>query len=276
MQQILFAILIFFSPCFLAAKQPLAFQDNAVFLARCEELARDSELFAEFRRDPLFTLFAENVSEENGRKCLAILEKNYPELLAKLQKMQDVVGNPRKAAYGFSPTTVRYAKIVGDLTHEFGPLDKMRVLEIGSGYGGLCRTLTELASPKSYALCDFEQNLQLSLKFAGGAAEGVTLPQLPEGVFDLVVSDLAFSEMNASLQKRMIKEVFKYARRGFLICAPGHWKEIPFNSTEHMRVKPFARKELLRELARSGISYQTYSENPETGKGYYIVTWNNL
>lgn len=258
-------------------KQPLCFSDNGIVPAHCEQIAKDEERFANFKREPLLTLFMENATEEEGWSCLP----HISQALLEKCRCNDLVGNPKRVSYGkrgdFSPTTLRFAKIATDLEKEFGSLEGKRIVEIGGGYGGLCTILSALFSFESYTFIDLPQHEELCRRYLQKQKVEKTafsvLSRLPEQETDLVISHFAFSEMDRSLQKQMISKVLSRAKAGFLICSPAHWKEIPYSATEHKRVKPLPREKILDELKKQGIDAWWCSEDPLTGKDHYVIIW---
>ncbi|MBI2742982.1 MAG: putative sugar O-methyltransferase [Chlamydiales bacterium] len=264
------------------AVQPRCFQDNGIYPEHCKSLAQEEARFAHFKRDPLFTLFSENVSEKEGEAELKALVAKAPELLesVKQRRALDLVGDPRTFSYGahgeLSPAVLRYARVVADLKRHFGDLSSYRVVEIGGGYGGLCTLMHALAPPKSYALLDLPESLDLSQRYLRaqkiGGVELLPLSAKPEQV-DLVISYLFFSECDRSLQTAYIEKILSQARAGYLICAPAHWKEIPYSEKEHKRVKPLAQQKLLSELKAHGIEAKVVNEEPASGKGHFILYW---
>ena len=67
----------------------------------------------------------------------------------------DRYGKPETCSYGehglFSPTTLRYIKVASDISQLFGSLDGLRIIEIGSGYGGQCFVATTAFEPAKYS-----------------------------------------------------------------------------------------------------------------------------
>lgn len=266
------------------ARAPRSFSDNGIYPKLCHTLATDEERFAHFKRDPLFALFAENVSEEEGAQELKALLRYAPEFLEEMQriKVNDQIGDPHTFTYGkhgaFSPTSLRYARIAAQLKRGFGSLEKLRVLEIGAGYGGLSTIIHTLLSPQSYTLVDLPEPLELSSTYLKKQKiENVHFLDLekPPKEADLVISYLFFSECDRSIQKIYIDKVLARAKAGFLICAPGHWKEIPYTEKEHRRVKPLSKDELIKRLASCGIEVKCVKEEPASGKDHFILYWSN-
>jgi len=276
--QICIVFVLFFVGLFGTEKQPLCFSDNGIVPPLFESIAKDKKLFANFKRDPLLSLFMENATEEEGRACLV---KIGSENLLEMCRRNDQIGNPKLLSYGklgkFSPTSLRYAKIAQDLQKEFGSLDGLRLVEIGGGYGGLCAMLSSLYSFKSYAIVDLPQNLALCGRYLEELQLVRTtfsaLPDLPDEEADLVVSYFTFSESDRTMQKRYLDKILSRAKTGYLICSPAHWKEIPFSETEHKRVKPLPREKILEELKKRGIEARCVPEDPLTGKDHYVIIW---
>lgn len=266
-----------------AKQQPAAFTDNGIYPTLCHELASDEARFANFKRDPLFTLFAENLGEKEGEEELRALSAHYPALLKELKckVRNDAIGNPRSFSYeshgSFSPATLRYARIAGQLKQRFGSLEDKRLLEIGGGYGGLCTVLSDLFSLKSYTIIDLPECLELCAHYlTAQKIKDVTLvelPKIPKPEFDLVISYLFFSECDRSVQSAYIEQLLCHAPAGFLICAPAHWKEIPYSEREHKRVKPLPKEKILLALAKQGIKAEVCVEEPSSGKEHFVIFW---
>ena len=259
--------------------QPSSFSDNGIFPSLCEKLATDESRFQNFKRDPLYTLFVENLSQTDGEKQLQAILAKSPEFLEKA-KCNDTLGNPRTFVYPnagrFSPATLHYVNIAIELQRHFGPLDDLRIVEIGGGYGGLCTVLSSLFSPKSYLLVDLPPLQALSQRYLEAQkisnVSFVSPGDLPEQECDLLVSYLSFSETDRSVQKRYLQKLAR-AKAGYLVCSPAHWKEIPYSATEHKRVKPLPLDQLLLELHELGIEASAFPEEPLTGKDHTVIFW---
>ena len=135
--------------------------------AFCRRAARDDATFAQFKREPAYVKVLEHLTCDQGERYLSRLLVQSPELepLLPLFQSNDRLGGPRTCDYGrwgmFSPTTLRYAKVLSDLLTLFGPLDGLRIVEIGGGYGGQCLVTSLAAKPKSYTLVDLDAVLDL-------------------------------------------------------------------------------------------------------------------
>ena len=125
------------------ATSPVAasLSDNDSYPAACARAARDSRLFACFRSEAAYTHILEHVGADLGAEYLRLLaaDRVIMEALDEFRRNDDY-GGPQTVDYPgvgrFSPTTLRYIKVLKDLKTYFGSLDAMRICEIGVGYGG--------------------------------------------------------------------------------------------------------------------------------------------
>ncbi len=115
----------------------------------------------------------ETVSCQSGREFLDFVLQNDPNLIPLFDKFRenDLIGDPVCFDYGeygkFSPTTLRYIKIASDLKQQFGDLSQLHIVEIGGGYGGQCKALSDLTGFASYTLIDLPEALALARKYLG-------------------------------------------------------------------------------------------------------------
>lgn len=151
----LVASLYYFSAPSSRKKKARCVSDQKVFTELCTKAACQDKSFSQFKRDPFFTLFAENTSVEEGLVCLELIRARYPDLLSHMEQFRqnDDLGSPITASFdtigSISPTTLMYMKILGELRKEFGDLENMRIIEIGGGYGGQCKIISDLFSFRS-------------------------------------------------------------------------------------------------------------------------------
>lgn len=251
--------------------------ENEGYLKLCEQTAADEEMFKHFKRHPIYTIMQEGDSFEEGKQYAEKLTQQFsgmlvPNVLERF-RANDLLGFPRCYIFegfgAFSPTTLRYIKIACELKKHFGSLDGMRIVQIGGGYGGQCKILSDLFHFKSYTMIDHRESLALAKKYLDElripAVEYVSLDEIPEKIScDLVISDFSFTESSASLQKMILARILSNSKRGYLIC-----NLIP----KHYRVRPLAKEALLKEVKKKKPSYQLLAESPLTGKDHFILAW---
>lgn len=257
-------------------KPSISILENDVYPSTCLAAALEENAFENFKRNLYYNLAHEYHTFEEGNDCLAFIRKEFPELLEEIDKFRsnDTLGNPRTYEFEtvgrFSPTTLYYVKIAGELKKRFGSLNGMKVVEIGGGYGGLCKILSSLYSFESYTLVDLPESLKLAQKYLEHhRVESVRFMDSNTGSFeenyDLVISDFGFSEYDRKIQSSYLKKLFARSKRGYLAC-----NFYP----KHFKVRPYNRGDLLQNLSRIGIPYTIEEEQPAMGQDHLIISWN--
>ena len=154
--------------------------DNGLYPEFCFAASKRDEIFANFKRHPIYTQVLEHVSPEQGKEYLEIILSN-PNLKLNEEKWKnflknDSIGNPNTVNYTFggsqincSPTTLRYIKVLSDIVSIF-ETDKIKtVTEIGVGYGGQCRILMNMLPIIEYNLVDLPEVIALDERFLNEA-----------------------------------------------------------------------------------------------------------
>ena len=137
-----------------------------------------------------------------------------PEML-KRGWTNDFYGTPvmhRYAQQRFSTSTLQYIGVLSNLINHFGPLDDMRIVEIGGGYGGQCRTVLDMFEPECYHIIDLPEVIKLQSKYC--AAECYTEPTGQS--YDLVISNYALSEVINN--KSYIDNILRKSKHGYITC----------------------------------------------------------
>ena len=113
--------------------------------------------FADFRSHPLIIKFIDNITYEMGHKYVdwLITKTDYIHKMEQY-RLNDSVGQPLIYEYDligdFCPSTLQYVKIAYEIQSELGDLSDKHILEIGGGYGGLCRILASSGGFASYTI----------------------------------------------------------------------------------------------------------------------------
>ena len=243
--------------------------DNGRYPQVCLDATNDVATFRQFRRIRNYLAILEHVTEEDGAAYLGHV-KRRPELAAALDRFRanDRHGMPRTFEYPphgrFSPTTLRYVKVLGDLLDRFGPLEGLSVCEIGVGYGGQCRVVSEWCRPAEYCLVDLRPALGLAERYLDQyvlsmPVEYRTLNTLRARDWDLVVSNYALTEMPREVQDAYMEKVVLRARRGY----------VTYNEINPGSFRSLKADELLGAIPGSARS----PEEPLTHPGNCIITW---
>lgn len=141
--------------------------------------------------------------------------KIIPEWLLNKGFTNDFYGSPKLHNYGqkkFSTSTLQYIGVLANLVRMFGSLDGMRIVEIGGGYGGQCRTICDIYKPACYHIIDLPEVCELQRRYC--FADCYTSPTGQQ--YDLVISNYALSEITEN--KLYIDEVVKRSKHGYITC----------------------------------------------------------
>jgi putative sugar O-methyltransferase len=239
--------------------------------AFCQQASQSEALFAHFKRTAAYNEVLESLCPRFGQEYLDFIIAHYPDLAMKLDQFRDNdrIGNPIQFNYGnyglFSPTTLRYVKVAGDLLSRFGELKHLHIVEIGGGYGGQCKILSECGGFASYTIIDLPRVVGLSAKYLDLCniqnAQVISCENLDsfDAPIDLLISNYAYLELRKEDAKRYEK-LLKSSRHGYIT---GYFARRP---------ELVSRLDLLSAMPPD-ISVQMADEVPLTGTNNQIITW---
>jgi putative sugar O-methyltransferase len=250
----------------------------------CLQAANEDEIYNSFRRHPIYTSIVETVSKQVGENYFQMALSKKPELKNYLNNFvsSEKIGSPQtfpykynffSPKYFFSPTTLRYINVLSDLIQFFGNLNGMRIVEIGGGYGGLCKIISDFYQLKSYTLIDLYPCLQLSKRFLDDFSisnvEYLTEEELnSNNEYDLVISNYAFSEIRREIQDVYMNKVLQKSSRGYLLC---NFKTHTWDNNQ-MSTEDF--KQMIKDI-------KSFKNNPILSKidlacGIELLIWGSL
>lgn len=199
-------------------------KNTAEYLALCREAVENDGVFAKFRRMSPMNMIVENSPVKSGKEYFNIIQRKHLWLSNHFGSFQtsDGIGNPETFEFdlcNFSPTTLRYIKTLGDLHNFFGPLDGMRIAEIGGGYGGLCKIIHDVFKPQQYIIYDLPEVLALQNKFLRKFGVVPTLLNCPEAPceIDLLIAMYSWSELSHDLQNEYLINVIRKAKYCYIM-----------------------------------------------------------
>lgn len=242
------------------------------------EAVTKAQAQSDFRANPDYRTILEHVPEEEGRACFDMLDDASIKALLGASERADRIGGAQLFDFGgrmLSPTTVRYAKVLQDLTRIFPAFQRFdSVAEIGIGYGGQARVVSDYLTStggalKTYDLIDILPVTLLSQNYLDNfrlrfACRFMTKSQIPrDGAWDLAVSNYAFSEFDRELQTEYLENVLLRSRCGYLTMNTGMNGFNPWNADSYVA------EELLTLLPNSAI----LAEQPQTGPSNYILVF---
>ena len=201
-------------------------QDSAVvpYLQACRAASQGSDFFRGFKSHPAYRHVLEHVSYEEGKQYLDEIKIDYKDKLDEI-KENDALGTPVTCTYDgvgtISPTTIRYLKNTSDIVTKFGTSFNS-IVEIGGGYGGLCKVLSSFVDFEQYLLLDLEECNMLSRKYLSHFDLPTMSYQAEEIVeledrFDLLISNYALSECNRETQMMYIERFVKNSDKFYLM-----------------------------------------------------------
>ena len=201
-------------------------QDSAVvpYLQACRAASQGSDFFRGFKSHPAYRHVLEHVTYEEGQQYLDEIEIDYMDKLDEI-KENDALGTPVTCTYDgvgtISPTTIRYLKNTSDIVTKFGTSFNS-IVEIGGGYGGLCKVLSSFVKFEQYLLLDLEECNMLSRKYLSHFDLPTMSHQAEEIVdvddnFDLLISNYALSECNRETQMMYIERFVKKSDKFYLM-----------------------------------------------------------
>jgi putative sugar O-methyltransferase len=248
--------------------------DTQKYKNACALASQSDFHFSFFKQDPAYTEILEHVSQEQGELYKKYIDLYFPEYKHKIDKFKenDLYGNPSTFFYSeigsISPTTLRYIKVLSDLKNLYQSLDNFNVVEIGVGYGGQCKVITDFFNIGKYYLVDLDEASNLASKYLSrlnvNNAEVIRFQDLPKTNFnfDLIISNYAFTEIDKNIQDIYIEKILKKSKHGYITC----------NFTSHFyNIDSYS----LHQLESKLIEFNTKraAEYPLTHKDNLILYW---
>ncbi|NGX39122.1 MAG: hypothetical protein KR126chlam1_00442 [Chlamydiae bacterium] len=251
---------------------------NDVYCSFCKRALADEAVFQSFKRDPVYNLFYENATRQQGDLFVQALKERTPEylkasVLARVRRI-DEIGDPVVYPYAgvgtISPNVLHALKVGSDLKCHFGEQKRLRVIEIGGGSGTLCATLHDLFDIECYTIVGQPETLAMAkrqLQELGiHHVMFLTSKELKSVPCDLLLSHYGFTESSRSLQKMYMKKLFPHAKQGYLVC-----NFYP----RHFRVKPMKKRDLLKRVKAIHSQCEVFAEEPQMGQSNFTLIWRN-
>lgn len=218
----------------------------------------DSGCLDDFKRNRYYADILEHVSAEQGKQYLDCIHEKTPykieDIVAYCTK-NDSIGNPHTVPYqmgrngetvtqSVSPTSLRYVYqsflILSHIKDLEIPEEKMNLIEIGAGYGGLCVALYFFSSYfdvkiRSYRIIDLPEVIRLQSMFHSLVGlRGIEYYRADTFGKDIdqkemfCVSNYCFSEINLDNQYGYCYHLFPKVSHGFMCWNSRTPCSIPF------------------------------------------------
>lgn len=242
-------------------------------------LDTDESIFSNFKSDSRFTDILEHVDKAFGdryKECIASEFNEKPSSFSDIITLNDSIGNPTKYDFdgiSMSPTNLRYIYhsllIKSKIERWFPGKKKIKILEIGGGYGGLCLYMNRICKDMEieYTIIDLPEPSMLQRKFlnAVGVLRARTVSMkdidtIAAEKFDLVISNYCISEIGRKNQEEYFNKLIVNCDKKFFI-----WnyltKSKKFFFFDSMDIDFINKDDYLFE-----------EERPKTGKNKFIYS----
>ena len=199
--------------------------DSDNYINFCSKVIEDDEIFSKFKSTEKYNVILEHVDQNLGRQYYEhildagkdIFEKYFDRFLE-----NDLIGSPNQFLYDdkkISPTTLRYIKNCLDLSSLCAGESIEKVVEVGAGYGGLCKTLSVLCDFYQYTCIDLPPVVKLQQKYLSNfpalskRVKFVSCEKIPAiKNVDLFISNYALSELTFDTQLQYYNKVIKNSK----------------------------------------------------------------
>lgn len=230
--------------------------------------------FNKFRRIFTYREIVESVTYKQGAEYINRINtlSSRSKVDFEVFKKNDSLGFPRLYKYPIigeiSPTTLRYISVALELQILFGKNLAGNFIEIGAGYGGQASILEEFFEISLYGIYDLEEAQDLMSMYLSRISKldkikMFSLDHSEEPIWNLAISNYAFSELPVELQKEYIEKVLSKSERGYLIMNSGR--------TNHSGRSD--GKLNLTELRDLLPEFEILEEKPNTGPDNYVIVW---
>ena len=234
----------------------------------------NEKTFNKFRRNFYYRQILEHVDFKLGKDYLSKIQSIEPSFLPNNYDSikNDKIGKPRRYQFSgcgsISPTTLRYISVMLELKKLFDLKGRIKVAEIGIGYGGQFVLINEFMNVESYSAFDLPQVLELSEKFISSVSKTdkfvkKDIYNVQSEQFDLLISNYAFSELPIHIQREYVEKIISRAKMGYMIM----------NSGKTDLTGRSAGKISLSELQNSITGLEVLQEIPLTGADNYLLVW---
>lgn len=244
--------------------------DNNYYPLIVKKSVEDDEMFKIFKSHEWYTPILEHVSEYLGQQYLEKIKSDYPFILKNITKYRtnDSIGSPSTYNYieigSMSPTTLRYMKVLGDLSKNFGSLNDLDIVEIGCGYGGQCKIIMDTYNVNSYTFIDLPSVLELTKKYLSYFGYDMNkfifkdISNLTENEkYDLFISNYAYTECSENIRDIYLNKIILKSKMGYI--------------TSNFLSKETMTNEIVNKINNCYIT----DEVPLTGSNNFIILWDN-
>lgn len=229
-----------------------------LYIQKCELFSNNEQAFKNFKRDKDYGKILESGAEIVGIMALDSIKKfnGTNLLLENLNKFKenDIYGNPNLINFNYqndgfnhklgliSSSTLRYINTCVEIREIIGNDAIRKIVEVGGGYGGLCKMMSVLHDFDEYIIIDLPSVIKLCKKYIDhfenikykvkyiSCNDIESLEKIKE--IDLFISDSALAECDFETQKKYTKNI---AKRAIFIYVT--WNTLHVNGSAYEMMK---------------------------------------
>ena len=204
------------------------------YINKCISFVENDDLFANFKREPDFQKILEGNGFDVGEIALQSIDNlgKRDELLELLPlfKENEKIGNPKLLFFEgvgkFAPSTIRYAYSYFQIKKLLGNTIPKKIVEIGGGYGALCKILSIVFDFQEYTLIDLPEVIELCKKYLSNFKElegkvkfvyAQDIESLNLSNIDLVIADSSLAECNLQTQLLYTKNILNKSKYIYMV-----------------------------------------------------------
>ena len=208
----------------------IPFSDSNRLNEKVNLVLNDPEKLKDFRKYGEVREMCEcfNQSQGNGYREHLLKEYNHIYTTNLIDISESPIGNPVVDQYGFSPNTEHHLLKAAQIRSVFGDMTADSIVEIGGGYGGLCRILLDAFNLKSYDIIDVPAMIRLQQYFLEKSLPSEAFKKITfinafeisenfSKTWDLCISTIALSEQKKEIQMFYIDRIIKNSNAVYLI-----------------------------------------------------------
>ena len=216
-------------------KVPVDVQMN--YMNQCDAFVQSDEKFNNFKRDTHYQKILEGGDHIVGTHAIDWLKNTggYQYLLDNLKviKENDIYGNPILSSYedikNISSGTLKYVACSLEIIRLLNQTKPKKILEVGGGYGGLCKTISNLIDFDEYIIADLPPVIDLAKKYLSkfdklnGKLKFISSEDdmVVEGI-DLFIADASLAELGKKAQEKYYNNFIKNSKFGFISWNTNH------------------------------------------------------
>ena len=203
------------------------------YILACNRFVNSDKEFSRFRQDKDYGKILEGGEQIVGTMYLDRIKSihNLNLLSTYLEKFKenDLYGSPTIYNYdvvgNICPNTIHYISTVLDINKKFPNTDFKRIVEIGAGFGALCKIFSSMYNFDQYIIVDLPPVVKLCEKYLSnfpelsGRVSFVSCDEIDNFDFsdiDLCISEAALAECGYETQKNYIDKIINKSKKVYI------------------------------------------------------------